>query len=1019
MADYVTSITDLIGDFYQSHASDDRAMRDEALSKIQERLKDGTVDSQPFIDYYNDIFSGRTSYNTLLNIADYPKESIIRELLQNTFGCCYDGNDIKIIVDFAADDEIHISYNETGFTLEDVLFYLSFGRNNGDETREGRFGVGAKSVFMNVEWLSLKSNNFSFRIEHQEDHLHITELDMHCNPFKGTVIKFKVSHEEYESISENFKTLTEKRGRYINLVELCFAFNRKKILNIHRNPTESIDRTLNLAVMEHGQLNSVYKITRYQKSDEDTPVIRFMQNNKGVIDFLYYENAGFVYLIPYAVANAKRESVVHILMEKYNYFSTFELTGLLRADSEVFIDEKLSAFFVSVPNAFITSCRTGIRADAEEKIGISLENDLGNMLRQYRKHFVLDLRKKPDEDYYFMFPKSYAFEFFKGFMQTSRYASRIKNDFINSISLNFPGEAAPTGYEILKKTAFKASKIGVSKAEVEDGSADHLYIDAEIEKLEEKIKDVENRAVYAGYEWENEDGSEKGRNYIYKFVRGANTYIVDSRKTPKLTDYEFYAGFPSVIGFMLDEYLGDDGVGDEVALENIFMLFDDACSENYTIAMKYYRFNFDTGTEKFAFEVSKINIENLKNAMDSVARRKNRFTSTQNYNEVVAMLVNSFTQGKDTKEFMRTIRDQGGVISLELDFNKKYRLAVYGKQFMIPSTITNGDLLDIIGDTQQLISSNILNGRNFDFPYSASKYSFDRAAVASLLSSDAENIDRDTVKEVLDKLYVCNLKSDHIALVDAKGKIISIKEINSAFTDDEREKAVKYVILRDDYSKPEYADVLEYIITGKNEHILNRFFSRTKEPNQVIPDQIPYELKLMPSLTRREMDYVLGLYSKIAGDKDKAFFKNYFAKDINSKVFGYGGKCSACGYESDVINCFTVKDFSIELMTEDGERIFNFALYLCNNDTSVSDGWLINDISIGGMQPFKWLEEIASASIIPPEFLFCRIKYRPQLTYDIMSVDASQCLSVVDAPLKTLDVKLTPLMAAKWIADNR
>ncbi|MBP5606384.1 MAG: hypothetical protein J6X60_12735, partial [Ruminiclostridium sp.] len=156
-----------IGDFYSAHSEGRAKDREAALKKVQNALFTGSTDSEPLKDYFNTAFQGRTVFNTLLSINDYPKESILRELLQNTFGCSYTSKDIKVILNFSTKThQVSLSYNEVGFTMEQILYYLSFGRSEVDEskTREGRFGVGAKSVFLNVEWLSLKSNNFSFKI---------------------------------------------------------------------------------------------------------------------------------------------------------------------------------------------------------------------------------------------------------------------------------------------------------------------------------------------------------------------------------------------------------------------------------------------------------------------------------------------------------------------------------------------------------------------------------------------------------------------------------------------------------------------------------------------------------------------------------------------------------------------------------------------------------------------------------------------------------------------------------------
>ena len=93
------------------------------------------------------------------------------------------------------------------------------------------------------------------------------------------------------------------------------------------------------------------------------------------------------------------------------------------------------------------------------------------------------------------------------------------------------------------------------------------------------------------------------------------------------------------------------------------------------------------------FDVARMTVHNLKRAYDCIVAHKNSFENHQIYNEVINMLINSFTQGKDTMTFLREMKSQGSDITLQLDINKKFRFAAYGKQFMIPSSITNATFL--------------------------------------------------------------------------------------------------------------------------------------------------------------------------------------------------------------------------------------------------------------------------------------------------------------------------------------
>lgn len=382
------------------------------------------------------------------------------------------------------------------------------------------------------------------------------------------------------------------------------------------------------------------------------------------------------------------------------------------------------------------------------------------------------------------------------------------------------------------------------------------------------------------------------------------------------------------------------------------------------------------------------------------------------------MLINTFTQGKDTMTFLKEIKEQGGKITLQLDINKRYRFCAYNKQFMIPPNVSNADLVEIIGDMGMLIKCGMLNGRTFDFPFQKSRYSFDPELLSKMFES--ETLPANVIAERADMLYICDLKTDRVALIDENEKIVKIVEIGEEITDDVRAKVKKYVALRSDYTKPDFADVAEYVITGKCDQLLSKHYLTAQEPNKVIPDQIPYYLKPMPTITKDEFTYLRKQIQSIAPFRESRNYRNYFAKDVNGKLFGYGGCCPVCGFETRAINAFGLKDFEVEVLTEDSEKVFKFSLYLCANDAAASNGWLVTNVSIGGMSPITWLEEIKSADLIPPEFLFCHISYRSQFTNDILGGDTKASGEVMfDSDKGELDIIISPLMAAKWVEDNK
>jgi len=1011
------SVKALIGDFYEGHANRDYHKMAAARDCLEEMLMMGEAAHADFMDYFNDLFSGRTAFNTLLNVNDYPLESVIRELFQNAFDCDYDTDDIKVAVNFKDNFTVSISYNEVGFTLEQFMFYLSFGRNSGNLSREGRFGVGAKSVFMNVEWLSMRSNNYSFCITNNHGMLKITDINLKHPIFKGTEIVIKVDSEQHRKIKENFINLTAKKGAYINIVELCFALNRKKILNSKYPDRISDHRTFNIAVMQNGKLLDFYKIHNHMNDVAGINVIRFKQGGKSIVDFICHEKDGFAYLIPFAVAVSKRGDLVRLLTDKYNYFSTYELTGLMKSTGNSLVKEKLSAFFVSVPNRYITSFRTGIRHDSEFEVMNYMEEGLKEIISRYGRFFVLELQKNPDDSgFYHLRPESYAFEFIKNFILTGNLREKLKKEFLRGISVRFPGEKTPVHYSQLQKTAYFNSVNNVLKSKHLDGSAYEELIAVKLRGMNDKLSELNDKVLYAGYEWAGEAG-EGGKVYAYEFYKDGNRMEINSANNPAGTDYDLYSGFMSITTHILDKALGGNLLLDGEQLVKMFSLLDEMYGDNYRVALREFRFYITLAEEDYIIEASRMKVSNIAVLMDCFQAHRRLFLTYQDYSETVKLALNIFAEGKETIDFLRKVKAQGGEITLQPDLNHNYRFSIYETQFVIPSEMSNADLLEIIGDVNILIKYGVLNGKHFNFDYYKSKYSFEPHKVSEILRS--EKLTAEHIAELFRVIYVCDLKMDRIALLDKNDRIIDIIDHNSEISGEKRAETEKYVVLREDYTKEEFADIIEFIITGEVGNLLGKGYMRTSAAKTVIPDQLPFYMKMMPTINHDEFQYLRGVTRDITGNGPKNSARNFYAKDINFKLFGYGGVCSFCRFETDALNGFSVKDFEVKIMRGDNEESFRFSLYLCANDAILCDSWIIDDLRIGGMSPFLWMEEITLAKVIPPEFLFCSLAYREQVTY-CMPKTEEECEShaSMSAVRKNSDIILTPLMAAKWVEEN-
>lgn len=1015
-------VSSLLGDFYEYHTAGNRSGMDATLRRIETMLFSGEVDSNAFKDYFNDIFCGRSSFNVNLTVTDYPKQSVLRELLQNTFGCNFSNKDLKVIIEFLDEGMVRLNYNETGFNLEQVFYYLSVGRNDGNRRREGRFGLGSKSVFLNVEWFTLRSNNFRFHVVNDDGIIRIKELDFGAQSYKGTEIMFKMKEEDQQEMHEDLLYLTSRKGVYINMAEFAFAFIKKRYLSVD-DEEECDDRTFNIAVMNKGKPEVLFKVARHQKDENSTPKIRLYENGKSVIEFIWYENNDFVYLTPFAIANSKREEIVKVLLAEYNYFSTFELTGLIKVTGEEFIREKLTAFFVSVPNSHITAHRSGIKITSQQEVSTSIGFDLLSMIERYKQYFVLELVQRSNSNLYFMRPKHYVFEFFNNYIQNSSLTEDVQNKFNDNISVFFPGAEKPITYTDIKNNGYFNLVQNVSKIEHEDGTARQKYLLDKLELARESSENMDNFTIALVYEWEEKQGEEveKGREFIYEFAYLGNKFLVESDKNPNIQDFNLWADFKNLLNLRIAKYTVDNSIPDDEALENVFSVFDEVFEEDYRVNMRYFQLFISSRGEEVSVEISKITVNNLYNACETIAQRERHFETHQVYNEVMSVLVNSFTNGKDTMTFLREIKDQGGKITLVLDINKRFRFSAYGKQFMIPPTITNTDLVEIIGDVYSLISCGMFNNRVFDFEHRHLQYTYDIKSVASLL--EEKNVTRELAESVISKLYVCDLSIEKIAVIGADGKIKKIIGLDEELTAEDRENSSKLVVLQDNVSKAVLSGFVEFALTGVNDKILHRFYSSTEEPNQLLIDQIPYYFKPTPEITSDEFSYLRSIVEKVSRIEDKRIQKNYFTKDINGKLFGYGGNCTCCNYSSEVVNSFVVKSFEVGLFKNDKETKFKFSLYLCANDSLAASGWIIEDVVIGNMSPFKWVDMLKQNEVIPPEYLSCKIYYRRQLTYQLMNESGDFIAlpeeSIHEGARQVMDITISPLMAAKWYEDNK
>jgi hypothetical protein len=1013
------SVHDLLDDFYQAFAISDMQAMEASLKALELKIFYGDANvNDSFIEYLNDAFresDERTVFNA--RKLDYPFEGIFREVFKNAFECSYKDGDINMAVDFRGNGEISLCYNEVGVTFKQFMCSL----------------VKAQRIFINVEWFYTTSNNFSYMLQNQDGRPKITELNLsgvkrllsESDDDEGSENKdeneqyaeiiIKISDEQYEKIKDNFLTMVEKKGDFINLIDLCFAFDRKNIMSM-----SEADPSFNVSVTESGAVLTQYNIEYFERDDFDIKFIRFSKDSDRVVDFICYEYDGFSYLIPFKVPPEKRTSIAEVFLKQYNFFSIYELP----------VGKKLSAFFISVPGKYVVKAGTEVRPEEENIVAEKVEQGIKHFISAYGECFTIDVYPLPDvKERYAFRPRNYAFGFIKNFLATSEFTENLRDGLQDSVSVRFPEESTPVALTRLRETAFREIKRGVPEKEHISGGAYSKHILAKREDMLAQFAEHQVKTLYLSYKWG------ENREFYYEFIRPDGTYIIESKVRDGLTDYGLYTAFNASTGRFFEKYTTDDSfVEDEDALESVLASFDEAFNEDYQIKMRYYQFYVSYGDERHVVNISKVKVTNLKNAMETLEARRERFDKVGAYDETVKMLLDVFSQGKNTISFLKEIGSQGGEIAIETDNpDRKLRLCVYGRRFIIPDRITVKDMYEIVYDFDKLSKAGVIAGRHFGFKSEKVRYNFKAERIHEIL--DDKNLATsgvDEIASVIDKLHVCSADTESIALLDEHDMlldVIRIDKINSKrnmgvkliiFRDD----CAKIVFLKEDLSKTETAGALERLLTDGNNELISGSFVETVQPNIILPNQVPYYKRPLTGITPSEFEFLRSEVKRLNSLKrglNKTNFRNSLAKDVDDKLFGYGGCCPICGIQLEAINCFTVKDFLVELISAvDGvERLFKFSLYMCANNAFEADGWVIENISIGGMNPYMWIKEVTEAEMIVPEFLHCSIRMTTRVI-DAVHLDDKEATqnNVVETPRTNVDCILSPLMAAKWVEDN-
>ncbi|WP_022759094.1 sacsin N-terminal ATP-binding-like domain-containing protein [Butyrivibrio fibrisolvens] len=208
------------------------------------------------------------SYISVVNNAGSDRKRFLSEILQNADDCEYEKNTIpKFVVRFS-DDRLIVSYNEKGFTKDNVRAITAFGEStkkmllNGEDKAIGEKGVGFKSVFGVAKSVDIHSNGFDFRLTNEKPT--IPEKSEKKTVFTGTTMIYELKNprEVRQLFNEN------------HILKLCLCLRKIReleVVGIHVSIRDEENRriiTLNGKKYELEKINYDFVIDDQEAIDE-------------------------------------------------------------------------------------------------------------------------------------------------------------------------------------------------------------------------------------------------------------------------------------------------------------------------------------------------------------------------------------------------------------------------------------------------------------------------------------------------------------------------------------------------------------------------------------------------------------------------------------------------------------------------------------------------------------------------------------------------------------------------------
>ncbi len=186
-------------------------------------LRDVRVSLKNAFDNHNKIYN---NYIRIINQAGTDKNRFLNELLQNADDCRYPEGEISTFDLRIIGNRITVSYNELGFTKQNVRAITAIGESTKkrllgeNENTIGEKGVGFKSIFGVAKSVEIHSNNFHFILNDNTPTIPNKCDTLQNEQIKGTKLIFNMKSDISRSIKED------------KILELCLCLRNLKEITI-------------------------------------------------------------------------------------------------------------------------------------------------------------------------------------------------------------------------------------------------------------------------------------------------------------------------------------------------------------------------------------------------------------------------------------------------------------------------------------------------------------------------------------------------------------------------------------------------------------------------------------------------------------------------------------------------------------------------------------------------------------------------------------------------------------------